>query len=99
MPLLPSHDPQSWNDVQPLDRPENYGAVLARADFGEPPEDDDGDWVPLYEAAVEVCEIPVAQVIWALGHDLVRWRIVQGEQAPELEVWLQDVGALPGARL
>jgi hypothetical protein len=97
VPMYPSDDSESWNDVGPDDRPPNYGEVLAASTFGDPVVDDEGDWVPIYEAAVEVCGIPVEQLIRALGQDLIRWRVVMRQIAPEVEVWLADVLALPGA--
>jgi hypothetical protein len=84
--------------VVPEDRHPDFGQVLVTCDFGEPVVEEEGDWVPIYEAAVEVCGLPLPTVIRALGQDRVRWRAVQGERQAEVELWLPDVVALPGAR-
>jgi hypothetical protein len=94
----PSDDSGSWNDVVPVVQHPDFGKVLASCDFGEPVIEDQGDWVPIYEAAGEVCGLPLPTAIRALGQDLVRWRAVQGERQAEIELWLPDVVALPGAR-
>jgi len=96
VPIYPSDD-DSWNDVVAIDQHADFGQILVVCDFGGPVADNECDWAPIYEAAVEVCELPLSTVLRALGQNLIRWRVVQGERTAEVQLWLPDVAALPGA--
>jgi hypothetical protein len=69
---------------------------LERCCWGEPVNEETGDWVPITEAA-EVCGVGVAAVLDGLGSREVRWKVAWGECRTEVYVWLPDVLGLPGA--
>jgi hypothetical protein len=97
-----SEHPPGADDVRPFVigaplPPDRTGEVVEQSPFGDPVDEDVGDWCPLTEAA-EVTDLTIAALLHGLGRDLVRWRVVVGHSGHDLELWLPDVLALPGAR-